>query len=461
MKKKLLLCATALWMTVASNSQTQKFDIASYTPPQGWYQLDSNGKRGFFNSKTVNGEFHFCQILLYQSRASSGNAVKDFNEEWNNKIVPSTGYTKKPEMQSKKSPDGWDYVTGYANITQQGATFTCTLTSISGFGKLMSILVNVAGADYLPFVDQFFQSLVLEKNGATSTLPNGASPGNTTRMGTLADYVFALPQGWRTDQYPDGLVLQAPPTNTGERCNITLWPMRSSSGNMEADANNLFATVFKDFDLANGSTQGSMIKGISSQGWEYFIIKKSIRLRGGDFQNMFGFAFVAKLGNQVAGITGISKDPLVSSCFGLQLTNVWPKFFYSLQFKNYQPGSQDAQMARRLSGVWMAVTASAGDRFVFAPNGRFAGAAAAQRYLQLSSTELLRVTDVYFGDGSYSLSGNGIVLTYDSDKNAPEKGLFRIEEESMDGRTWRQKLYLLRISAVDNAEYEVAYERQQ
>ncbi len=461
MKKKLLLCAIVLFVAIVSNAQTQKFDIATYIPPQGWLQLDSNGKRGFFDSKTVNGETHFCQILLYPSRVSSGNAVKDFNEEWNSRIVKSTGYAKKPGMQSKKSPDGWNIVTGYANITQQGTTFTCTLTSISGFGKLMSVLVNVAGPDYLPAIDQFFKSLALDKNGISSTSPNNAGSGSSTRMGTLADYIYAIPQGWTTEQYPDGVVLKAPVSNTGERCNITLWPMRTSSGNIEADANYLFSTTFKDFDLVNGSTPPSMIRGISSQGWEYFISKKPIRLRGGDFQNMFGFAFVARLGNQVAGITGISKDPLVSSCFGLQLTDVWPKFFYSLQFKNFQPGSQDVQIAKRLAGVWMAVTASAGDRFVFAPNGRFAGAAAAQRYLRLSSTELLRVTDVYFGDGSYSLVGSGIVLTYDSNKNSPERGLFRIEEESKDGRTWTQKLYLLRRSTVDNTEYEVAYEKQQ
>ena len=109
----------------------------------------------------------------------------------------------------------------------------------------------------------------------------------------------------------------------------------------------------------------------------------------------------------------------------------------------------------------MAVTASAGDRFVFAPNGRFAGAAAAQRYLQLSSTELLRVTDVYFGDGAYTISGNGMVLIHDSNRNAPESALFRIEQESKDGRSWTEKLYLLRRSVVDNSEYEVGYEKQQ
>ncbi len=461
MKKKIPLLVSGILLTVTLTAQTQKFDIATYIPPHGWYQLDSNGKRGFFDSKTINGETRFCQILLYPSRPSTGNSVKDFNDEWNSRIVKSTGYIKKPGMQSKRSPDGWNFVTGYANITQQGATYTCTLTSISGFGKLMSILVNVAGTEYLPTVDQFFKSLVLDKNGAVSIPSNQSGTNLSSAAGTLANYVFTPPQGWGIEQYPDGIVLRAPTSNTGEKCNITLWPMRNTSGSLEVDAASLFATVFKDFELRNSSTPGSVIKGIASDGWEYLITKKSIGLRGGDFQTMFGFAFVAKLGNQVAAISGISKDPLVSSCFGLQLTDVWPKFFYSLKFKNYQAYSQEVEMRRRLSGVWIAVTASAGDRFVFASNGRFAGAAAAQRYLRLSSTELLRITDVYFGDGSYTLNGNGMMLIHDSNRNAQESALFRIERESKDGRFWTEKLYLLRKSVVDNSEYEVGYEKQQ
>jgi hypothetical protein len=237
--------------------------------------------------------------------------------------------------------------------------------------------------------------------------------------------------------------------------------MRPSTGNLQADAANLFAVVFKDFELRNGSTANSMIKGISPQGWEYFIAKRAIVLRGGDYQKMFGFAFVARLGNQVAAISGISKDPLVSSCFGLQLTDVWPKFFYSLQFRNWQAPSQQSETSNRLAGVWMAVTASAGDRFAFASNGRFAGAAAAQRYVRLSSYELLRITDTYFGDGSYRLNGNSISLIHDSNRSNPEPALFRIEQESKDeGRTWSEKLYLLRKNAVDGSEYEVGYEKQ-
>jgi len=97
---------------------------------------------------------------------------------------------------------------------------------------------------------------------------------------------------------------------------------------------------------------------------------------------------------------------------------------------------------------------------VFAANGRYASAAAAQRYVRISSTELLRVTDAYFGDGAYRLKGHQIVLTPDG-KTATENGLLRVEQESSDGgRTWADKLYLLRKSTVDGAEYEVAYTRQ-
>jgi hypothetical protein len=325
----------------------------------------------------------------------------------------------------------------------------------------MSVPTNIAGQEYLLVVDQFFKNLVVDKNGKSGGLSNDQTINNTKSADPLSIYVFTPPQGWSTARYPDGIVLNSPVSNTGEKCNITLWQPRSSSGNLQTDAINLFAFVFKDFDLRNGSTPNSMIRGISPQGWEYFIIKNAVVLRGGDFQVMFGFTFVAKLGSQVAAISGISKDPLVSSCFGLQLTDVWPKFFYGLRFNNWQPDSGQSEISNRLAGAWMAVTASAGDRFAFAPNGRFAGAAAAQHYLQLSGNEYLRITDAYFGDGSYRISGNTISLIHDSNKGVPETAFFRIEQESKDGgRVWSNKLYLLRKSMVDGSDYEVGYDKQ-
>jgi len=449
--KKIMLIAKSLLLIASSHAQTESFDIASFTAPPGWQRIDSNGKLGFFDAKTTNGMTSFCQIVLFPSRASSGNAMMDFNDEWKLRIVPSTGYTQKPKTKTGKSPDGWDTITGYTNVTQQGATYTCMLTTISGEGKLMSVLVNIAGQDYVPVVENFFKSLQLNTTANTNPPLNNGS-------GALSNYIYTPPPGWTSTQYPDGIVLST--ASTSEKCNITLWPMRGSTGNIQNDANNLFAEVFKQFEPRNSETQASDIKGISAQGWEHYIIKKPIGLRGGDFQTMFGFVFVANLGKEVAAISGISKDPLVSSCFGLLQSDLWPGFFYSLQFKNWARQKENP-LLKKIPGVWITATATASDRFAFASNGRFAGAAAAQKYIRVSGSELLRVTDAYFGDGSYSINGNSIILRHDSEKNHPETGMLRIEQESKDGgRTWTEKLYLLRKSIVDGSIYEAAYDKQ-
>ena len=277
---------------------------------------------------------------------------------------------------------------------------------------------------------------------------------------SLGDYVYTVPPGWTPVQYPDGIVMSPPVSNTGERCNLTIWPMRTSGGNLAQDALQAFQEVFKGFAPKSIATRNSIIRGVSAQGWEYFMIKNAIQIPGGNYQMMFGFVFVAGLGNRVAVISGISKDPLVSSCFGLNLTDVWPKFFYSLQFKGWNGGLSQQQLMQQVAGVWIITTATVGDRWVFAPNGRYASAAAAQQYYNISSSEVRTVTNAYFGNGSYSLNGAGILITKDNDKGHPAKGWIRVEQESYDnGNTWTDKLYLLRTSSVDGKEYEVGYHR--
>jgi hypothetical protein len=323
----------------------------------------------------------------------------------------------------------------------------------------MSVLVNIAGNDYLSDVNNFINTLSFQNN--TSSNNSGIFQTGIIGPLSLADYIYNAPQGWITTQYPDGIVLSSPQYNTGERCSLTLWPMRTAGNNLQTDANAIFFDVFKAYQLKSSSTPPSMIKGISPQGWEYFIIKKAIGLSGGDYATLFGFVFVAKLDNRLASISGMSKDPLVSSCFGLNLTDVWPKFLYSLQFRNWSSKVSQQTMMQKLAGVWMSVTGSSGDRIVFAPNGRYASAAAAQKYVRVSLTEILRITDFSFGDGTYSISNNQILLTTDDNKNNPETGYMRLEQESKnDGRTWTDKLYLLRKSKVDGNEFEVNYDRQ-
>jgi len=295
-----------------------------------------------------------------------------------------------------------------------------------------------------------------------------AQGGPQANAASLGEYVFTVPSGWTPQQYPDGIVLSAPPSNVNERCLIQIWPMRPASGNLLSDANTSFAEIFRTYQLQYQTSRGSAlppitIHGVSGQGWEYLIVKRGIRHPGfgpggQPWETFVGFVFVAKLNNRVAVISGMSRDSLVSNCFGELGTDVWPRFFYSLSFKSWPPANDVPAMRRRLAGVWTTATATAADQFIFAGNGRYASAAAAQQYTRISSTELLTTTQAYFGNGAYALRGNEIRLTQDDRKSQPDFGLVRVEEESKDdGRSWAQVLYLLRTSAVDGKEYEVRY----
>ena len=449
--------------TTLLQAQKETFDIATFTRPKGWERLDTNGVTLLYHSKTNNGLTDFCQIFLFPSRDANDDAAKNFQDDWTNHIMRATGTTTLPQTQTNKTPDGWTAVSGRTDVSQNGTSYTCMLTTVTGHGKEMSFVVNVAGQEYVDDVQVFFESLDMRAAIIPGQLWNGNDTPPEKGATTQGNYVYVVPAGWTPKQYPDGgVVITSPVYGTGEKCTISVLPMRPATSDLQSAANGIFSELFsKDYLSVTTYTSPSMIRGISPQGWEYFITRQGIKPRAGNFSDVFAFVFVAKLDNQLAVIVGISKDPLVSNCFGLNLKDVWPQFFYSLQFKNWRSQQQDKEVMKRMAGVWMAATATAGDRLVFAPNGRFAGASAAQQYYATSNNELLTVTDAYFGDGTYSIHGNQIILIKDSDKSKPEPGLFRVEQESKDGgRTWKDKLYLIRKSVVDGSDYEVNYDKQ-
>ncbi|HEU5412246.1 MAG TPA: hypothetical protein VFW31_00750 [Candidatus Angelobacter sp.] len=355
-----------------------------------------------------------------------------------------------------------------------GQKETFILYSTKSGETYVGVAVHGSRADLvsrnLPAVENMLRNAALGDSQPPASTPSyagGSLSTNAPAIGSpasLRDYVYTAPPGWTTNQYPDGIVLTSPVFNTGERCLLSLWPMRGSSsgGNLQRDANLIFQDIFRTYELSShtaySEVPSSFTRGASGQGWDYLIVKRGIRKPGGQYETLLGFVFLARLENRLAVISGISKEPLVSSCMGELVNNVWPQFFYSLSFRNWTPKPDASAMRGRLAGKWTAATATAADQFTFAGNGRYASAAAAQQYAVLSSSELLETTQAYFGNGSYTIQGNAITLTQDDRKGQPEHGFFRVEEESKDeGRNWTPSLYLLRTSTVDGKEYELRY----
>jgi hypothetical protein len=281
-------------------------------------------------------------------------------------------------------------------------------------------------------------------------------------QGTLDEYVYTAPTGWQTQRFPDGIVLSAT-GNNGERCLLQIWPTRPGGANLQSDAQAAYQEIFKTYQFVNVSDNGNtlgptVIHGQSGHGWEYVILKNGIRkppMGGQRFMTLYGFVFVAKLQGHIGVISGMGKEPLVSACFGEQLRNVWPEFFYNLNFRSWTATPDPAILGKSLVGTWTTATATVADQWAFTANGRYGGASAAQQYSGLANGEVLTTTQAYFGDGAYTLNGNLMHLAPDSKSKPPSNALVRVEEEN-----GAPILYVMRKSSVDGSIYEVRYKKQ-
>ena len=471
---KTIVLSLLLSLAVARTAfpQATTFDIATFTAPAGWQRTDQNGLVQLQSRHTVNGRTTYCQIFLFPSHPGTADAAQNFAAEWARLIAQPFGVAGLPRTESKQNPGGWTAVTGGANVVQRGIPVTAILFTVTGHDRVMSVVISESGPEFTPDVQRFFGTLSFQapaNDQAVAPPPGAAQPAPATPpaasggVSVPGNYSYAIPQGWTGTSYPDGgIVYGSQMFNNGERCQISVFPLRPTSGNLVTDARTIYAQIFQTDPFQNNdypSPAASFIRGVSAEGWSYFIIQKSIHGRFGDYGTLLGTRLMAvQLGPQVATLTGTGKDPQVSMCFGELVHDDWPEFFYTIHFKSWTSQPQDREVPRRLAGAWTIATATVADRYVFAANGRFASAAAAMTTTRISETELLQTTNAYFGNGAYTIEGSTITLTTDSDRGNPKRGHFRVEQVSKDGgTTWTDQLCLL----LEGISGEVCYTRDQ
>lgn len=143
-------------------AQTENFDIATFVPPPGWQRHDSLGSRAFFESKIHDREGGFCQIIMYPSADSAYNPKANFETAWDNLASRTTGFGPRPRRQTENTHGGWTIVTGGGVISHPLGSYNTVLACISGYGKTMSIQVNLSADKYAAVVEEFFNTLELE-----------------------------------------------------------------------------------------------------------------------------------------------------------------------------------------------------------------------------------------------------------------------------------------------------------
>jgi hypothetical protein len=463
MKKQLLVFVC--WIAYAANSfaQSEKFDIATFIPPHGWQRIDTLGTVAFFHSKTANGLTSFCQIILYPSSNSSRNADKDFKAAWNNLVAVPAKTKARPVTQKEKTPEGWTVVTGATNITNQGLNYNSIVTTITGFGKTMNVQVNLAGNDYADIIEKFFKDLELDSK-ATVVKNNQQNNRNTNDQSminkpiSINDYDFITPEGWQVQNNKDYLHIQ----NMESGCFIRISPPQASSGDLEKDASAVFDVMYQGWQYQKSGSQKFMLsKGFLLKGLEYCRKEATMSITdaSGRYNLEEGAAMVVKAGNQIVIISIRHNSSLFAHDDCWRKYSTVKRFFNSFTVKNAAVSKNVDDASSRIIGAWSQTESGASSEYVFAANGNYAliGALGSKHTTSDYRYEYLHIkTYAFQGDGSYSISGDQLIL---KQHNKPESVRFRFEKVNTGGTGWKDRLCMLKTDGF--GENEVCYEKQQ
>lgn len=145
--------------------KTEQYDITTFQPPQGWKKETADFASSYVITNNLTGSW--CRITIYKSINSSGDPKNDFNSEWNNIVVKSNHPSTNPEP-TMETEDGWTAMYGASTFTFNNKEAYVILTTISGYGKEVSLSVLMNSQEYMKDIEKFFTSVNLIKPDTTT-----------------------------------------------------------------------------------------------------------------------------------------------------------------------------------------------------------------------------------------------------------------------------------------------------
>ena len=294
----------SLVISVQSFSQTEKFDIATYTPPKNFKKEAKSAVINYTNVNAAKGTF--CVITMYASTVSTGDAKKDFTNEWNELIATPYKAEANPQTETATTDEGWNVVTAAAPVKLDGADVIIILTVASGFGKTMSIRTSLIDQSYTAQVDALFTTMELDKSKAIAVNnDNNSNPVQTNAVAAKFRLMnYTAPAGWSHQVFGDGVVFKPLGLPADEHLAIQIMEPLNFSGTLEQ----VMAKSFEEATAMYKGTSMSQSDGAFSKnapqksfaGWEYIRGKGGILVENGtDYKTEMGLeVFVIKINNR-------------------------------------------------------------------------------------------------------------------------------------------------------------------
>ncbi len=159
--KKLISLYVILLVAIHSFAQTQTFDIVTYTPPIGWSKEIKDYAASYY--KTNNKTKGWCRITIYKSIKSSGDPATDYSSEWNSLMVKDNYGTATPPKPETEVKDGWTSNSGVSVFKFENKDAYSLLSTISGYGVEVSIMVLMNSQEFMKDVEKMLGSLDVKK----------------------------------------------------------------------------------------------------------------------------------------------------------------------------------------------------------------------------------------------------------------------------------------------------------
>jgi hypothetical protein len=204
MKKHILVTAALLVIGAGLGAQVREtYDITTYAPPPGWTKETTDFAVSWVVTNSRSGGW--CRLTIYESQPSSGEAAADFAGEWKALLGKKEGIPAAPAPE-REERGGWTQLWGAGKYRYGGADAVAVLLTLTGFGAVVSVLVEMNSTEFMEQADAVLFSLQpavpagARQPAAPATAAQvSARPGNQG----IATSTTTFDDGWVAQPFAD------------------------------------------------------------------------------------------------------------------------------------------------------------------------------------------------------------------------------------------------------------------
>jgi hypothetical protein len=202
MKQLLFVIICLLSLSISSVAQTSEtFDIATFQPPKSWHKEASQNSLQISTEDKANGTY--CLITLFKSLPGTKNSKENFDAAWETVVKGTVNVSTAPQMSSPVNGNEWEAQSGVAGFEKNKEKGIAMLVTISGFGKMVSVMILTNTQAYEQNISAFLDSVSLKKPlGETPTTPPRNSSADSSQNALPA--AVAGGYGFATTKFDDG-----------------------------------------------------------------------------------------------------------------------------------------------------------------------------------------------------------------------------------------------------------------